>query len=130
MSRFFRPAGDSDSESEESEDELMSSGDEDAPPVKPSTTTAARPAMSSFLKKAGSESSDSDSSEESDTDSEEEESRPNVRIMSAQEKRLSEMEATGKVMDNALKINDWVTISNGALDSLISQLILIVLHRV
>ncbi|KAF9264223.1 eukaryotic translation initiation factor 3 subunit 8 [Marasmius fiardii PR-910] len=132
MSRFFRQAGDSDSDTESSEDELMSSGDE-APASKPTT---AKPAMSRFLRTAGSDSSDSSSSEEEESeddsdapkatkkspflksDSEDEESddddesRTGVRILSAQEKRLAEMEATGKSMDNALKINDWVAISN------------------
>ncbi|KIK67008.1 hypothetical protein GYMLUDRAFT_37040 [Collybiopsis luxurians FD-317 M1] len=132
MSRFFRQAGDSDSDSDESE-ELMSSGDE-APQAKPATT--AKPAMSRFLRTAGSDSdssdSDSDSEEESESDSDapkakkpsflrsdsdessedEEDDRQGMRIMSAQEKRLAEMEATGKSMENALKINDWVAISN------------------
>lgn len=78
--------------------------------------------MSRFLKTAGSDSSDSESEESTDTDSEagpegdgdetdDEGERPGVRIISAQEKRLKEMEATGKVMENALKINDWVAIS-------------------
>lgn len=125
MSRFFRQAGDSDSDSSESEDELMSSEDE-APP-KPTTTT--KPAMSRFLRTAGSDSSDdSDSDEESDSDSDaaprragddaeeeesDEEDRPQIRILSAVDKRLKEMESTGKVMENALKINDWMAISNG-----------------
>ncbi|ESK92951.1 eukaryotic translation initiation factor 3 subunit 8 [Moniliophthora roreri MCA 2997] len=129
MSRFFRQAGDSDSDTESSEDELMSSGDEG--PAKP--TPAAKPAMSRFLRTAGSDSSDSSSEEESESesdapkpkksaflrsDSEDEESdddeegRTGIRILSAQEKRLAEMEATGKTMENALKINDWVAISN------------------
>ncbi|KAJ3849720.1 eukaryotic translation initiation factor 3 subunit 8 N-terminus-domain-containing protein [Lentinula lateritia] len=135
MSRFFRQAGDSDSDSDESE-ELMSSGDE-APQAKPAT--GAKTAMSRFLRKTGpgadsdsSSDSDSDSDEDSDSDSdvpkpkkglplrsdsedsetEEEEDRQGIRIMSAQEKRLAEMEGTGKAMENALKINDWVSISN------------------
>ncbi|KAG7090852.1 hypothetical protein E1B28_009934 [Marasmius oreades] len=132
MSRFFRQAGDSDSDTDSSEDELMSSGDE-APPPKTST---AKPAMSRFLRTAGSDSSDTSSSEEEESDDDsdapkvtkkspflksdsedeesdgDDESRAGVRIMSAQEKRLAEMEATGKAMDNALKINDWVAISN------------------
>ncbi len=143
MSRFFRQAGDSDSDSEESDDELMSSGD-DAPKAAP---TAAKPVMSRFLRTAGSDSSDSDDSDDSESDSDdsdekprksskflrsdsededsEEEGKAGVRIMSAQERRLAEMEATGKAMDNALKINDWVAISNGAhlsfpFDSIIS----------
>ena len=118
MSRFFRHAGDSDSDSSSSDDELsMSSGEEI--PLKTQTTTA-KPAMSRFLRTAdsssGSESeSDSDSDgqdEPGDGDGSSEEDRP-VRILSAIDKRLKEMEATGKVMDNALKINDWMAISNG-----------------
>jgi hypothetical protein len=119
MSRFFRPAGDS-SESESSsssESELMSSDDE-APP-KPAAPGPKR-AMDRFLRGAGSgsdSSSDDDSDEDSDDDDQEddegEEDRPAARILSAQEKRLKEMEATSKVMDNGLKINDWVAISNG-----------------
>ncbi|KAL0072821.1 Translation initiation factor 3 subunit c [Marasmius tenuissimus] len=130
MSRFFRQAGDSDSDTESSEDELMSSGDE-APAPKTST---AKPAMSRFLRTAGSDSSDSSSSDEEESDSDEsdapktkkpsfmrsdsedeeseEEGKGGIRILSAQEKRLAEMEASGKVMENALKINDWVAISN------------------
>ncbi len=136
MSRFFRQAGDSDSDSEESDDESMSSGD-DAPTQRPAAS-AAKPAMSRFLRTAGSDSSssDSDESEDSDSDSDddarpakrtglplrsdsededsEEDTKAGVRIMSAQERRLADMESTGKAIDNALKINDWVAISNGA----------------
>ncbi|KII92289.1 hypothetical protein PLICRDRAFT_133788 [Plicaturopsis crispa FD-325 SS-3] len=136
MSRFFRQAGDSDSESEESDEELMSSGDEDAAPPKPAAG-AAKPVMSRFLRTAGADSSSSESSsDDSDdddddasddevkapkkksrfthSDSEDEESDEDVKhiVKSAKDKRLDEMEATGKVMDNALKINDWVAISN------------------
>ncbi|KAI5890829.1 uncharacterized protein SCHCODRAFT_02584500 [Schizophyllum commune H4-8] len=131
MSRFFRQAGDSDSDTESSEDELMSS-DEEAPAAKP----AAKPAMSRFLKGAASDSSsssdsDSDSDEDDDSDApkkgkgmnafaksdsedsdEESDDEHKGKILSAAEKRLLEMEATGKTMENALKINDWVAISN------------------
>ncbi|TRM69638.1 eukaryotic translation initiation factor 3 domain-containing protein [Schizophyllum amplum] len=117
MSRFFRQADDSDSDTESSEDELMSS-DEEAAPSKP----AAKPAMSRFLKTAGSDSSSSDTDDsESDDDesdapkdesADESDDERKVKIMSAAEKRLAEMEATGKTMENALKINDWVAISN------------------
>ena len=131
MSRFFRQAGDSDSESEESDEELMSSGDEDAPTTKPATT-AAKPAMSRFLRTAGSESSSSDSDsddEDEDSDASDDEGKPKKSkflrsdsegeddvkrvVKSAKDKRLDEMEATGKTMDNALRINDWIAISNG-----------------
>lgn len=116
----------------------MTSGDEDeAPASKPATT--AKPAMSRFLRKTGSESSsdeDEDSEDESEmsnneghagtgrklrilrSDSEGDESDDVKRVVkSARDKRLDEMEATGKVMDNALKINDWIAISNGELCS-------------
>jgi len=126
MSRFFRQAGDSDSESESSDDELMSSG-EDEGPQKVTTSSTAKPAMARFLKTTGSGSSDSDEDEDSDDsdapprkpgdDSEDEESdgadTPGVRIKSASERRLEEMKATGKMMENAIKINDWVAISSG-----------------
>ncbi|KAI0665969.1 eukaryotic translation initiation factor 3 subunit 8 [Trametes maxima] len=116
MSRFFRQADDSDSESSSSEEEELMSSDDEAP--KPAAP-AAKPAMSRFLKGAGdSSSSDDDSSEEeSEMSDEEEQEKPkggDVKrvVKSARDKRLDEMEATGKVMDNALKINDWVAISN------------------
>ncbi|TFK90565.1 eukaryotic translation initiation factor 3 subunit 8 [Polyporus arcularius HHB13444] len=107
----------------------MSSDDEGPKQAAP----AAKPAMSRFLKSGG----DSDSSDESSDDEEEmsdddeqeakpkqggrflhgassgEESDEDVKrvVKSAKDKRLDDMEATGKAMDNALKINDWVAIS-------------------
>ena len=144
MSRFFRQAGDSDSESEESEEELMSSGDE-APQVRPSAApVVAKPlGMARFLRRGSGSSSSSDSDEDSDEDEddsdedeekekekevkkrnrfllgaggEEEDSDEEVKrvVKSAKDKRLEEIDATGKVIDNALKINDWVAINNGA----------------
>ncbi len=119
MSRFFRQAGDSDSDSSESEDELMSS--EGEAPQRPTTTT--KTAMSRFLINAGSGESSSESDEESESESdgdeqgdeeESDEDRPQVRILSAVDRRLKEMEATGVLIENALKINDWVAISNGS----------------
>lgn len=133
MSRFFRQAADSDSESSDSEESLLSS-DEDASPTKPATP--AKPAMSRFLRTANASDSSSSSSESEDEDesddegvmhkgekpksrflrdSDEEESDEEVKrvVKSARDKRLEEMEATGKAMDNALKINDWIAISSG-----------------
>ena len=119
MSRFFRQAGGSDSDpsSTDSDSELLSSdGNEVAPKFQ---TTIAKPAMSRFLRTAGSSDgsepeseSDEDKAESENGDGSSEEDRP-VRILSAVDKRLKEMQATGKVMDNALKINDWMAISNG-----------------
>lgn len=48
------------------------------------------------------------SDEESDSDDDE-----RKVVKSAKDKRLDEVEATIKNIDNAAKINDWVTISNG-----------------
>lgn len=132
MSRFFRQAGDSDSESEESDEELMSSGDEDTVPSK---STSAKPVMSRFLKTAGSSSSSSESDSDEDSDESEEEdvdSDGEVKkiVKSAKDKRLDEMEATGKVMDNGLKINDWVAISNGMRAMPVSTLEILISPRI
>jgi translation initiation factor 3 subunit C len=130
MSRFFRQAGDSDSDTEESDEELLTSGDEDAAAPK----AAAKPAMSRFLRTAGSDSSSSDSESSDEDESEMSDEEPTQKkksrfmrgdsdedsededvkriVKSTKDKRLEEIEATGKVMDNALKINDWVAISN------------------
>ncbi|PSR81124.1 hypothetical protein PHLCEN_2v6459 [Hermanssonia centrifuga] len=136
MSRFFRQAGDSDSDSESSsEEELMSSGDEAAP--KPAAAATTKPAMSRFLRSAGddgsSSESESDSEDESDMSSDEDAEKGKKKsrflrteddedssdeeggkrvVKSAKDKRLDEMETAGKTMENALKINDWVAISN------------------
>ena len=132
MSRFFRQAVDSDSESSDSEESLLSS-DEDASPAK--TAAPAKPAMSRFLRTANASDSSSSSSEseledEDDSDDAQKEAKPKSRFLrdsdeeesdedvkrvvkSARDKRLEEMEATGKTMDNALKINDWIAISSG-----------------
>ena len=131
MSRFFRPAGDSDSDTEESEEEELMSSDEEAPAGK---TAASKPiGMAKFLKgAASSSSSESESEEESDEDeSDREQTQKKNRFLvgadasdesdederrivkSATEKRQEEMEAVGRNIDNATKINDWVAISNG-----------------
>lgn len=111
------------------------SSDDDAPAA--SKPAAAKPAMSRFLRGNDDDSSDdSDSESEDDEESMSEDDEPkevkktsrflktgdsdedsdeDVKrvVKSARDKRLDEMEATGKMMDNALKINDWVAISNG-----------------
>lgn len=137
MSRFFKQQGDSDSDTEESEEELLSSGDDEAPASTAKPATAPARGMSRFLRTAGSDDSssesESDDDEESDTDVEaapqkkkisrfrrdqEEESEDDEEdvkriVKSAKDKRLEEMETTGRAIDNALKINDWIAISNG-----------------
>ncbi|PFH46389.1 hypothetical protein AMATHDRAFT_51081 [Amanita thiersii Skay4041] len=127
MSRFFRAVG-SESESDTSEDELLTTDDETA--QKPKLSTTQKPAMSRFLK-SGSSSSDSEDDDNSDSDSDdrprpsrlplrdmsdvesdEADERSVVRILSAHEKRQAEMEIIGKTIENALKINDWVAVSS------------------
>ncbi|KAH8117064.1 eukaryotic translation initiation factor 3 subunit 8 [Phellopilus nigrolimitatus] len=108
------------------------SSDDEAPP-KPAASASKPTGMSRFLKGAvsGSSSSESESEEDSDEDESDEEkvkkksrflvggdadneSDEDVKrvVKSASEKRLDEMEAVGKTIENALKINDWVAISN------------------
>ncbi|TFK75262.1 hypothetical protein BDN72DRAFT_508244 [Pluteus cervinus] len=135
MSRFFRQVGDSDSDSESSDDESMSSGEE-LQPSKPAAVAASAPgSMNRFLRTAGSDSSDSESDDDDDSDSSSDADRPaqrrstlpqvgdaddtsdedegrrsGVRILSAAQRRREEMESTGRAIENALKINDWVAI--------------------
>ncbi|KIL68985.1 hypothetical protein M378DRAFT_8398 [Amanita muscaria Koide BX008] len=125
MSRFFRSVG-SESDTESSEDELITS-DEEAT-QKPRAATTQKSAMSRFLKSGSSdsesESEDSDSDSDakpkrlplrdaSDSESDESDARGAVKILSAQEKRVVEMESIGRAIENASKINDWVAISSG-----------------
>jgi translation initiation factor 3 subunit C len=114
--------------------------DREGAPAKPAAS--AKP-TSRFLRGAGSESS-SDSDSESDDESEmsEEEAKPKRSrflaggsddeesdedtkrvVKSAKDKRLDEMEASGKLMENALKINDWVAMSNGGSSGTVSMLV-------
>ncbi|KAI5454192.1 Translation initiation factor 3 subunit c [Naganishia albida] len=94
MHKMFmkKGAGGSDSSSEEDSDEDDDDSD-DQGPVKPSARANA------FLKGAS-----------SDEDSDEDDERKVVK--SAKDKRLDEVEATIKTIENAAKINDWVAISN------------------
>ncbi|KAF8494777.1 eukaryotic translation initiation factor 3 subunit 8 N-terminus-domain-containing protein [Gautieria morchelliformis] len=122
MSRFFKQEGDLDSDPEESEEELLSSGDDEAPA--PSAKPAAAPARGiSESESADDDESDSDGDQaqpqkkvsrsrpDQEDDSEDEDDVKRI-VKSAKDKRLEEMEGTGKAIDNALKINHWVAISN------------------
>ena len=85
----------SDEEEDESEeDEESSSSDDDA----------GKAGASKFLK-------DQVSSDES-----EDEDKVTV-VKSAKDKRLEELETVERLIENAVKINDWSTISNGELDT-------------
>lgn len=119
-SRFFRAISDSESESSSEEEELLS--EEEQPKTKGGKK----------------DSDDSDDSDEEDEDSDEDESdddgaqqsrKPMSRFMrdadsdsdseedvrkvikSAKDKRLDEFDAVVKTMENAQRIDDWVTIS-------------------
>ena len=115
MSRFFH-AADSSSESSSSEEEELYSeedeeqkqeedsddeGSEDESSSSSSDEEGAKTGVSKFLRDAASsegESSDSDT--------------PKV-VKSAKGKRLEEVEAVIKLIENAEKINDWSSISTG-----------------
>ena len=119
MSRFFA-AGDSSSESSSSEEEELysdeeeerqpaqekgssdeeSDEDEDEDEDESSSEEGGPVGVSRFLRDAAS--SDEESSD-SDT--------PKV-VKSAKSKRFEELESTIKLIDNAMKINDWNSISN------------------
>ncbi|TIC71263.1 hypothetical protein E3Q02_00162 [Wallemia mellicola] len=126
-----RAGSSSDSDSSSEEEELLSSSgseDEEAPPQK----QEAKP-MSRFLKTAGgdSSSSDSDSDDSDDSDESDDEDGPKKSrflkdapsdesdseeetkkvVKSAKDKRVEEMEAVIKTLDNASKISDWVAIN-------------------
>ena len=129
-SRFFRKAGDSDSDTESSDEESLTSGDE--------ATKAAAPAKPKSRPHRSEGSSDSDSSSEEESDSsgdgketgpkgipkflmagsDDEESDEEVKrvVKSAKDKRLEDMETAGTAINNALKINDWTAISAGRWD--------------
>jgi len=132
VSRFFRQAGDSDSDTESSDEESLTSGDEASKPA-----AQAKP-KSRFLRTGGSSDSEpSSSSSEEESDDSDEEQKPAAAgqkvsrflatgsddddsdeevkrvVKSAKDKRLEEMETTGTLMNNALKINDWTAISTG-----------------
>lgn len=84
------------SEEEESEEEEDSDEEEDSS----SDSDDGKPGASKFLK-------DQVSSDES-----EDEGQVTI-VMSAKDKRLEELEAVERLIDNAVKINDWSTISIG-----------------
>ena len=115
MSRFFT-AGDSSSESSSSDEEELYSDeeptgnenaeaseaeDEDDSDDSSSSGEEGGGGFSRFLRDAA---SDEGSSSESDS--------PKV-VKSAKSKRYEELEGTIKLIDNAVKINDWSSISTG-----------------
>lgn len=106
MSRFFRSASDSESDSETSDnesfisDEELSSSEEES---EEEVEQEQQPKKSRFLKGAGSD---------SDEDSDEEFGRKR-QVKSAKDKQLDEMQNSIKAIENGQKNNDWGLISNG-----------------
>jgi translation initiation factor 3 subunit C len=86
-----RDSGDSEDEEESDEESGRAAGG------------AGQRAGSRFLRGAGGDDSDE---EESDEDAKK-------VVKSAQDKRLDEMDASVKRIENALKIDDWVTVNSG-----------------
>ncbi|CDH49660.1 eukaryotic translation initiation factor 3subunit 8 [Lichtheimia corymbifera JMRC:FSU:9682] len=105
MSRFFRSASDSESDSETSDnesfisDEELSSSEEES---EEEVEQEQQPKKSRFLKGAGSD---------SDEDSDEEFGRKR-QVKSAKDKQLDEMQNSIKAIENGQKNNDWGLISN------------------
>ena len=115
-SRFFH-GGDSDSESSSSDEEELYSDQEakeeeseeeseeqDSEDESSSDESGKGTGANRFLKPSGGGADDSDESEDED--------RVTV-VKSAKDKRLEEVEATIKLIDNAERINDWAVISTG-----------------
>jgi translation initiation factor 3 subunit C len=103
MSRFFRNVSDSESDSDSSStDSYFSDSDathssEDESEDERVSTPTAKGGSNWFMKGA------------SDSDSEDEVKRV---VKSAKDKRIEELEASYKTIENALKINDWAAVSN------------------
>lgn len=90
-----KKGGDSDEDSDEDEDE---DSDEDSDEGDAPASSAPRKPMSRFMRDAD------------DSDSESEEEAPKV-IKSAKDKRLDEFHASVHSIENAQRIDDWITIS-------------------
>ena len=109
MSRFFT-SGDSSSDSSSSdEEELYSEGEDQEEEVDDSSEEEDDEDESSSDEDAGKGASRFLRDAESESDSEDEDRSRAVR--SAKDKRLEELEAVIKLIDNARKINDWSMIS-------------------
>ncbi|KAG8987736.1 Translation initiation factor 3 subunit c, partial [Tulasnella sp. 427] len=117
-SRFFKSAGDSDTETESDEESLMSS-DEEEEEVPQQVAKPKPTGMARFLRTAsGSDTSSSSEEEEDSSDDDDEEKGESsdeegvTIVKSAREKRVEEIEACGKSIDNALKVGDWNSVGN------------------
>ncbi|PWN54170.1 hypothetical protein IE53DRAFT_383254 [Violaceomyces palustris] len=93
-----KAAGSDDSSDEDSDDESIDDSDEESGDEQGRKEDGAKKPMSRFMKGAA----------DDDSDSEEEVKKV---IKSAKDKRVDEMDAVVKTIENAQRIDDWVTIS-------------------
>ena len=112
MSRFFTSGDSSSSEESEDEEELYSGGEENQEEKEDSSSEEEDEDDSSSSEDEGGRGvsrflRDAASSEEGSED----EDQPKV-VKSAKDKRLEELESVIKLLDNAVKINDWSSISS------------------
>lgn len=126
MSRFFRGGDDSSSESSSDEEELLSEEEEEAEEQTKKQVQKDSDDDSDDMDSDEDSDEDSDDSEEGvkkgganwflkDASSESEDSDEEVRakVKSAKDKRLDELEASIKQIENGQKNGDWTLISNG-----------------
>lgn len=120
MSRFFRGGADeSSSESSSDEEELYSEEEEEEEKAKGEEDEEEEDEEE--------DDSDSDSSDDGDgkktgvsrflrdvsSDSEDSDEEVRAKVRSAKDKRIGELEATIKTIENSQKINDWGAIATG-----------------
>lgn len=118
-SRFFRSGNDSSSESSSDEEELYSDEEE----VDEVDDDDDDDSEDSDSEGDGEDSDDEDVGKykgasaflrDAASDSESEGSEPTKKVKSAKDKRFDELDATITAIENAQKINDWGSISNGS----------------
>jgi translation initiation factor 3 subunit C len=124
MSRFFRGGDDSSSESSSDEEELYGSDEEQKVPTKDMDSDDSDEKDSDEESESESSSDDDDAPKkglsrflvDQDTSESEEsgDEAGTAKVKSAKDKRHDELEATITGILNGQKINDWVSISNGA----------------
>lgn len=122
MSRFFRSASDSESETESSDNESFISdeelsSEEEEESSEEEQVQEEQPKRSRFLKSAGSESEES---------SDEEVGRRR-QIKSQKDKRIEDMQNSFKAIENGQKNNDWGLISSGKKTGLMGIVIMSVI---